>query len=263
MAPSKDEIARRFGQASRSYAESDGHARGQDLDLLVTLVGAKRDMVVLDVATGAGHTAAALAPLVKEIVAADLSAGMIEEARRLFRARGLDNAKAVLSDVESLAFDSEMFDVVTCRIAPHHFLDPLQALREINRVLKPQGRFVLEDSIAPPDPELDRFLNHLEVVRDPTHVRSYTEQEWRAMLERAGFSIVRSQIYRKSHDVEKWIDRQGPDPQRKKRVLAVFLNAPAPAREYFEITFKNDRAVSYTDDKLLLLTSKGPGRQSP
>lgn len=254
MKPEKDEIARRFGQAARAYGESPGHAYGADLGLLVEMVSPQSDMSVLDVATGAGHTAAALAPYVSEVIASDLSAGMVEETRRLFAERGLTNAKAVVMDSELLDFPHNRFDLVTCRIAAHHFLDPQKAVNAIASVLKPNGRFALEDSCSPPEPELDRFINKVETLRDPTHIRAYTEAEWRDMLAQAGLEVADVKFYRKSHNIEEWLDRLGAAPPDKAAVYRAFAEASQEAKRYFDLRFDGEKAVSYTDDKIIIIS---------
>ena len=250
--PAREETARRFGRLSRGYAESPGHARGPDLQIVVNFLDPEPDMLVLDVATGAGHTAFAAAPRVRHVVASDLSIGMVREARRLTNERAIGNVSFVVTDVESLAFPDRTFDAVTCRIAAHHFLDARRSLSEIARVLKPAGRFVLEDSTSPEEPALERFLSEVETLRDPTHVRSWSESAWRTMLAEAGLSYQWGRIYRKRHDIAAWLSRAEADGGRKEAVLRAFETASPTVRDYFEIEFDGGRASSFTDDKLIL-----------
>jgi ubiquinone/menaquinone biosynthesis C-methylase UbiE len=225
--------------------------------MLVGMLDLEPSMVVLDVATGAGHTALAIAPRVEGVIAVDLASEMIEQVQALAAARGIDNIRALVMDVDVLGFGDESFDVVTCRIAPHHFLDVERALQEIARVLCPGGQFGLEDSYAPADAGLDRFINEVERLRDPTHVRSYTEAEWRDMLRAAGFEIVRLEYHRKTHDVAEWIERSAIDQAAADRVYAAFAAASPQAREHFRIEYDEDgRALSFTDDKLILRADK-------
>lgn len=256
MTVTKDDVARQFGRMAEAYASSPGHARGADLALLIGLLDLRPEMAALDIATGAGHTAAALAPHVREVVAADLAPRMIERVRALSAERGLDNVRAVVMDVEALDLPDAAFDVVTCRIAPHHFLNIAQALREIARVLRPGGQFALEDSCAPADPALDAFINDVEKLRDATHGRNYTAMEWESMLHAAGFTIGPREIYRKTHDVADWIARAGIDEAATERVYAAFAAATPAARAYFDLQFAGDRAITFTDEKLLLRADK-------
>jgi ubiquinone/menaquinone biosynthesis C-methylase UbiE len=256
MKPTKQDVARQFDRMSHAYAESDGHARGDDLAMVVEFVSPASSMRVLDIATGAGHTALALAPKVHEVVAADIAPAMLQRTTELALARGITNVETVLMDAESLEFADASFDAVTCRIAPHHFLDVDRALSEVARVLRNAGAFVVEDSMVPEDPELDRFLNDLERVRDSTHVRSLTAAEWKIKLRRAGLEPRRETIFRKVQHVGDWIARAGISEQAASRVYAAFNAASREARQYFAIEFSADRATRFTDDKIIIRAEK-------
>jgi ubiquinone/menaquinone biosynthesis C-methylase UbiE len=253
---SKQDVSRQFGRTAKAYATSAGHAHGSDLAIVLELLDPQSHMRVLDVATGAGHTAAAVAPFVAEVVASDLVPEMIEQTQLLFAKRELHNATAVVSDVEQLLFPAHSFDAVTCRIAPHHFLDINKALREIARVLKPGGLFVVEDSCAPEAVRQDHFINELETLRDPTHIRAYTKKQWKHMLACAGLRVVRLRNYRKTHDVADWIERSDLSADQQAKVWEAFANAPAWARQRFAITYDNGRATNYSDDKVIIRAVK-------
>ncbi|GAC1554081.1 MAG: hypothetical protein NVS2B2_07030 [Ktedonobacteraceae bacterium] len=143
----------------------------------------------LDVATGGGHTALAVAPHVAHITVSDLTPRMLEQARIYLSSQGITNADFEVADAEQLPFADASFDRVTCRIAPHHFPNIAQAVREIARVLRPQGVFLLIDSIAPSDPKLDTFLNTIEKRRDGSHGRSCTLEEWHHFFTEAGLHV--------------------------------------------------------------------------
>lgn len=256
MKPTKQDVSRQFGRNARNYANSQGHARGNDLGMVVGLLKAEETMTVLDVATGAGHTACAVAPLVASVVAVDLACEMVAETRELASQKALGNVEALVMDVEALAFDDGSFDAVTCRIAPHHFLDIEKAVAEISRVLNIGGIFVLEDSISPASSRLDRFINEVETLRDPTHVRSYTKAQWKEMLEAAGFRVEMTRKYRKTHNIAQWMDMAGLDADGKAKVLAYFRGASAKAVRHYQIVFEGDLPVSYTDDKIILRAVK-------
>jgi len=256
MKPTKEDVSRQFGKNARSYALSAGHAKGSDLQIVLQMLKPNPGMTVLDVATGAGHTAALIAPELGHVTAVDLAPEMIAETLKLFASRQIANATAVVMDVEALAFADEIFDAVTCRIAPHHFLDIEKAIREIARVTKRGGCFVLEDSYSPQAKRLDDFINGVERLRDPTHIRSYTKIEWRRMLRQAGLKVIRVRNYRKSHNIAEWMDHAGLDDEGKKQVLATFANAPDWARKRYEIVCEDGIPVSYTDDKLILRALK-------
>jgi ubiquinone/menaquinone biosynthesis C-methylase UbiE len=257
MKPTKDAVANQFDRMSHAYAKSAGHASGDDLPMLVEFVEPRSDMRVLDVATGAGHTAAAIAPHVREVTAIDIAPSMLDRTRELAAVRGLTNLRVALMDVEALDFPAGSFDAVTCRIAPHHFIDIDTALREIARVLAAGGTFVVEDSIVPDDPLLDAYFNDLERIRDATHVRSLTLAQWRSKLEDAGLRIERSTIHRKRHDAADWIERAGLSEEGVRRVYAALGKAPAAAVEHFAIAYgENGRATEFTDEKAIVRARK-------
>ncbi|MBU6453047.1 MAG: methyltransferase domain-containing protein [Cyanobacteria bacterium REEB67] len=255
-ADQKREVSDRFGKHAEGYAKSVGHAQGADLAILLHLLHAHASWRVLDVATGAGHTAAAIAPFVEEVVASDLSPGMVEQARKGFAAKGLTNVSAVERDVEDLQFADESFDAVTSRIAPHHFLDIDRAVGEMARVLKPGGVLVIEDNTAPQSELLDKFINDLEKQRDPTHVRSYSKREWEEMLAKHGLIVVRTRHYGKKHDMQDWIGRTDLTPDEQEALYDTLASAPQRARKHFKIESVDGKVVSFTDDKVILKAIK-------
>ena len=136
-----------------------------------------------------------------------------------------------------------------------------RALREIARVLRGGGVFIVEDSIVPGDPGLDRFMNELETVRDATHVRSLTLAEWQHKVAAAGMVAEQTAICRKTHDVADWIARAGLDDAGAERVQAAFGRASDAAIACFDIVFSGRRAVSFTDEKVILRARKPEGER--
>jgi ubiquinone/menaquinone biosynthesis C-methylase UbiE len=253
----KAAVAERFGRASRAYLQSLTHAGGIDLELLTKLLDPTPAMTVLDVATGAGHTAVRIAPNVAAVVAVDLAPEIVERTRELAQVRGISNLVARVMDVEHLEFADASFDAVTCRIAPHHFLDVARSLAEIHRVVRPGGRFIVEDSTVPVDPLLDTFLNDVERRRDPTHLRSFNEPEWQRLLEAAGFTVAAVTTVRKPHVIEDWLRTAGPSAGDLEAILEAFATAPPEAIAYFEIVVVEGTPVRYTDDKILIRAERG------
>jgi ubiquinone/menaquinone biosynthesis C-methylase UbiE len=145
-------VREQFGATAEDYVASRTHAAGDDLAQLVAWAEGGPAKRALDVATGGGHTALALAPHYGRVVASDLTPRMLATARAFIRARGGANVAPACADAEALPFRDAAFDAVTCRIAPHHFGDPARFVREAARVLRPGGLFLLEDSVVPDDP---------------------------------------------------------------------------------------------------------------
>ncbi|HEX9190732.1 MAG TPA: methyltransferase domain-containing protein [Candidatus Deferrimicrobiaceae bacterium] len=249
----------RFCRVAEKYRKSADHADVEDLDLLLSGLDLAAGQRVLDVATGGGHTAAALAGQAVRVVASDLTPGMLSEARVLVVARGAANVAFCAADAEALPFADAAFDRVTCRIAPHHFPDVRAAVAEMARVTKPGGRVGIIDSIVPGEPALDAFLNGIERVRDPSHVRSYRVEEWLEFLAGAGLSLVQAASLWKTHPFPEWVARTGQPREVQWVIERMFLSAFPLAQETFRVRTEGGRVVSYADEKAIFVAKKnGP-----
>ena len=145
----KKDVQQQFGKSAASYVSSPIHKDGKDLLKMVEMATVTGEEHLLDIATGGGHTANAFAPLVKKVTAIDLTAEMLEAAENFIKGNGHQNVEFVQGDAEKLPFSDESFDIVTCRIAPHHFPNVDIFIKEVHRVLKPQGQFLLDDNVVP------------------------------------------------------------------------------------------------------------------
>jgi SAM-dependent methyltransferase len=246
----KRAAAASFGDHAAAYRDSAVHRAGDDLDRLSEwCASAERG---LDVATGAGHTAAALVDAgVGQVIAADAAPAMVATATAT-----APSVEGVVCDAERLPFGSDVFDAVACRIAAHHFPDPAGFVAAVARVLEPGGTFALEDNIAPDDDALDAFINTVERRRDPTHVRSHTVDEWLAWLDRAGFTVEATEVITKPLDYEAWLANVDASPERRRRVDAAFEDPPDRAESAFEVTYDAGSVASFANHKLLLRATR-------
>jgi ubiquinone/menaquinone biosynthesis C-methylase UbiE len=183
------ETARQFGENARGYATSKTHTQGGTRDLLLERLQPVMDEVALDVACGAGGMTLALAPFVGRVIGYDLAPEMLHAVRLGARRRQISNLELVVGDAHRLPFPDRSLDVVSVRMAPHHFEDPAAAVREMARVLRRGGRLGIADGTVPDDAELDAFINRLDTLHDPTTVRNYSAREWRAFYEGAGLRV--------------------------------------------------------------------------
>ncbi|GMA52226.1 SAM-dependent methyltransferase [Alicyclobacillus contaminans] len=249
-------VQAQFGPVADRYVTSEGHAKGGDLVELVDWLRPEPGWRVLDVATGGGHVAKALSPHVARVVASDVTKLMLMAARQHLAAAGCDNVDYVLADAEQLPFLDASFDVVTCRIAPHHFLRPDVFVRESHRVLRPQGRLLIIDNVAPPESEAAEYINTIEKMRDPSHVRCASVDEWRLWLNAAGFDIVRERTRRKAFPFTTWVRRMVHEDGLTADLEQYMLQASAAGREYFCVVEKHGHVESFEGDEWMGLAVK-------
>jgi SAM-dependent methyltransferase len=245
-------VQAQFAASAALYVASPDHAAGQDLDRLLAWGRALRPGLVLDVATGGGHTALAFAGLAPRVVAVDLTEAMLHAARAFIRGRGVGHVVFVAGNVERLPFADAVFPVVTCRIAPHHFADVAAAVREVARVLAPGGSFLLQDILGHDDPAAAAFITEVERRRDPSHARAYRASEWRAFLRGAGLSVVQEAVVSKVRRWDEWTGRMRLSAEAR-RALEEFVRRADPAHHAaFDFRFGPGGIASFTDRMILI-----------
>jgi SAM-dependent methyltransferase len=185
-----------WSERAEGYRTSESHATGDDLETLVAWCEPGEGKTALDVATGGGHVARRLREEGSIVVTSDPAPGMKPD---------------VICRAEDLPFADGAFDVVTSRIAPHHFEDIRAAVAEMARVSN--RLVVIEDTLYLSDDQ-----EQAEKLRDPTHVRSYTEQEWADLLASAGLQVERVAFFEKLHALDEWLARTGCEGEEAERV---------------------------------------------
>jgi hypothetical protein len=214
-----------WSDRAQAYRESETHRTGADLDLLVEWCEPAEGVKALDVATGGGHVARRLREAGCEVVTLDPSPGMQAD---------------VLAPAEHIPFDDGAFDVVVTRIAPHHFEDISAAVAEFERVSN--RLVVIEDTLYSSERH-----EQAEKLRDPTHVRSYTEDEWRELLTEAGLEVEQVECFEKEHPLEDWLARtgcEGADAGRVRELLADRMNADGTAWTDMKIVIRARKSQS-------------------
>ena len=218
-----------FRKVAANYSRSTFHASTIRLQEVVELVQPKPGDLALDVATGTGNTAFALAPHVRRVVGLDLTREMLNEARRITAERSIANVDWVIGDAAHLPFQDETFDVYVVRAAPHHFHDVDAFMAEAYRVLKP-GHDASFVDCAPPVPARD-VLHEVELRRDPSHILSMTVEEWVAKLERAGFQVESAVGRELDWNYEDWMGNMAVGKELSDQLAKLIESAEGEARE--------------------------------
>ncbi len=195
-----------WSERARAYVDSDAHREGEDLDLLVEWAEGAR--TALDVATGGGHVARRLREAGLDVITCDPAPGM-----------GPD----VVCHAEHLPFDDASFDVVACRTAAHHFTDVAASLREMARVAA--DRVLLVDTVNMGDE-----IEEAERLRDPSHVRNYSDAEWRALVAAAGLAVGDLRLLSHTFDFAAWLARTGCEGEEAERARELLGERVADGR---------------------------------
>lgn len=191
-----------FGDRADLYTTSAAHTDEQVLGRLVEIAAPNSDWRVLDIGTGTGHTAFALAPHVKDVLGLDLTEEMLVEARKLASEKGIGNVSFQVADVHRLPRELDgSFDLVTCRRAAHHFSDIHRALSEMVRTLRPGGMLLIDDRSVPEDDWVEETMHRLDCLHDESHVRQYRASCWIELLETAGLMVEIVEPYTKIRPV--------------------------------------------------------------
>lgn len=218
-----------FRKLAPNYARSTFHTSSARLQEVLELAHPRPADLALDVATGTGNTAFALAPHVRRVVGLDVTREMLDEARRLADERQIANTEWVIGDACRLPFADGTFDLYTVRAAPHHFADIDAFLAEAYRVLKPKHDAAFVDC-APPLAARD-LLHQVEVRRDPSHVMSLTLDEWVGKLQRAGFQVERAESRELDWNYDEWMGNMAVKPALAAELAAVIESAEGQARK--------------------------------
>ncbi len=223
--------AAQFNRQSDRYGKSHILADTQDVEHGLRGVSVPSGGTALDVATGGGHTALWLARHGWKVTAGDIAPRMLENAQKLCAEAGF-TIETRLFPAEEMPFADSSFDLVTVRVAPHHFSSPQRFLQETARVLSRGGHFLLIDGTVPDDDlETEQWLHRVEKWRDPSHGRFLSRKAWQDLADQAGLKVVRAELQsRKQPDLNWYFDTAATSEENREKVLEAVARASAHIR---------------------------------
>jgi ubiquinone/menaquinone biosynthesis C-methylase UbiE len=239
----QSEVQKNFGRRASAYRYSSTHGDPVDLQRMIGLLNPSPEAIALDVATGGGHTAIALAGYVKKVVAVDITSEMLAEAEDAARQKCIDNIEFKAEDVHRLNFPDSEFDIVASRFAAHHFADIRVALKELCRVLKPGGKlYILDCSVIDGD-EPEKEINSIEFLRDSSHQCSYSPRLWKLLLEELPLKTEHIVLYKSSYSLPQWFDRMGTEQGKRQEIFLKLHSLSEPVRILYP--FGEDYITTY------------------
>ncbi|WP_312691665.1 methyltransferase domain-containing protein [Kosakonia sp.] len=251
MAVNHHELTQKqFGDQAQAYLQSQVHAQGADLTRLAEWLADDTESAVLDLGCGAGHASFVAAGVTRAVTAYDLSEKMLEVVRHAAVERQLGNVTTVHGAAEKLPFTDAAFDVVISRYSAHHWHDVALALREVKRVLKPGGKFILMDIASPGRPVLDIWLQTIEVLRDPSHVRNYSPAEWLQMTQQSGMTVQKMVSDRLALEYSSWVERMKTPEVLRGAIRYLQSHTSEEVKQHFLIGDEG----SFTTDTLMFQT---------
>jgi ubiquinone/menaquinone biosynthesis C-methylase UbiE len=225
-------VHEQFDPQAAAYLSSSVHAAGADLAAAAARVRALTPppREALDVGCGAGHLSFALAPNVQRITAFDPSDSMLATVRAAAAERGLTTIETAQGRAEQLPFPEGRFELVCTRYSAHHWLDLPAALGEMRRMLTPGGWLLLIDLLGEEHPLVDTWLQSMELLRDPSHVRDRSASEWSQLIARAGFQLLEQESFPIRLQFGPWVERMRTPAGRVTAIRSLQERAPAEVR---------------------------------
>ncbi len=258
----KQLVQKQFGKNAAAYVTSRVHAKGASLQRLVELVQPQSNWQALDIATATGHTAFTFAPHVAHVFATDITNEMLKVAAGVAEEKGITNVSFKYADAEQLPFEDDTFDLVTSRIAPHHFPHIDRFIAESVRVLNPNGILAVVDNVVPGSRlrgkkadkirKAGEYVNAFEKLRDPSHGRALSLEEWVDGFQDAGLNITHQETMQKRMEFYRWAVRLGADEVTVARLRVMLLQAPDPVLKFLTPQVAGDRIDFYLTEAIVI-----------
>ena len=249
----------RFGRRSGAYSKSSLLSDKEHLNRIVDLTAPESSDKVLDVATGNGFLAFEFAKRVfkANVTGCDMTRDMLLVAESIQKEHGIRNLDFRVMDAELLGFEDGSFDIVSCRFAFHHFTDPEKAISEMTRVCKRGGKIVLVDGLSSEDVTKSEYHNRIEQLRDPSHVRLYSQPELVKMLQDAGLGIIHARNWDADFYFDEWIKIADPGEEIDREVGRMMADSIEDDKTGLRVRFDDDDGrLLFTYSTVILVAEK-------
>ncbi|MCR4531233.1 class I SAM-dependent methyltransferase [Acinetobacter venetianus] len=241
-----------YQDKSQAYFNSSVHAQGIEFEKMQQCIQAHQLKRVLDLGCGGGHVSYQVAPHVEQVTAYDLTPSMVELVVSQAQQKGLQNVVGQQGAAESLAFADGSFDCVISRYSAHHWQNVAQAMSEVHRVLTASGKAIIIDILGNSHPVIDTFFQTIETIRDPSHVRNYSLQEWMRFAEYAGFKVEMIEKQSLNLEFQSWTERMQTPAHAVQTIRYLQSKASDQAQQYYQVQSDG----SFTSEVVYLVLSK-------
>lgn len=148
-----DEVAPQWSEISKNYYDESIKNKLLELQIL------KKPMILMDLGAGDGYIARFAAKFVKKVLAVDISGAMLKELQKKARIEGLKNIETIESDGREVPVPDGSADLICSNMYLHHIEEPESAIREIYRILQPEGIVFLADFCEHHDAKLKEKMH--------------------------------------------------------------------------------------------------------
>ncbi|HEV2351477.1 MAG TPA: methyltransferase domain-containing protein [Terriglobia bacterium] len=229
----KEAVQKQFAKTVEAFSKTLARDTPEIMAEKVEFAKPKPGEVTLDVACGPGELVLGLAARVGFARGVDLTQAMLLQAREFQRERNITNAAFDCGEAEQLPYPNHSFDLVSCQCSIHHMPKPELALREMARVMKPEGRMMVIDCLSPESDPKFELHNKIESLRDPSHACTLRLTTFLSMFDAIGLEILRQSLKRRERSFNTWMLRAGLEPNHKRHT---------EARKLLEDSLAGDRA---------------------
>ncbi|NCG35204.1 MAG: methyltransferase domain-containing protein [Dehalococcoidales bacterium] len=236
-----------FNNNAEHYVNSFTHSSGESLIQIKNWVSKLENInTAIDLATGPGFTAFEISKLSKHVIATDISIKMLDQAKKIASERNITNIDFEEIDAMNISYKDNFFDLVSCRTAPHHFININKFLSEVKRILKNQGYFILADTSTSINEEPRTWQQKVEKIRDKTHIESLDIHSWARKIESYGFNIIDKTVTQVPMTFNKWVQRSGTSKKDIEILFNLFKNASSKSIKEFKIKEINNIDFSFS-----------------